>query len=149
MIFADALKSEGLFQVYFGGRDLPNFTPLEGYIYIYEYILRIYYIYISIYTLCTSWIYLWLCFWCFFLPSGWLQCNVYAIHLLQEKLEKDGTVGYCKAWKSHAEDGPSDDEVAERLWRREVEVKTCGGCAAVMRIQGPAPGSSYTHPLKL
>ena len=53
--------------------------------------------------------------------------------------------GICKAWKSHAEEN-SDDEVAERLWRREVEVKTCGGCSAGAYQVGP--GSSYTH-LKL
>ena len=39
-----------------------------------------------------------------------------------------------EAWKSHAEDGPSDDEVAERLWRR-VEEEATGPAAAEMLIE--------------
>ena len=112
----------------FGGRDLRNFTPLEGYIYIY--ILRIY-----IYTLCTSWIYVWLCFSVFFFCQLWVSFNVYNVFTFYKKLKR-GTVGYCKAWKSHAEDGPSDDEVAERLWRR-VEVKTSGDVLLVLDPGGP------------
>eukprot|EP00434_Breviolum_minutum_P036808 symbB.v1.2.032628.t1/scaffold3940.1/size47874/2 len=45
-----------------------------------------------------------------------------------------------EAWKSHAEEN-SDDEVAERLWRREVEVKTCGGCSAGAYQNDGKPGN--------
>ena len=71
-----------------------------------------------------------------FVSAFYFFCQLWVITMyicyspFTRRSEKDGTVGYCKAWKSHAEDGPSDDEVAERLWRREVEVKTSGGCAA-------------------
>ena len=125
-------------RILFGGRDLPNFTPLEGY---NIYIIYLQYVYYG---------YIWFCFRVlFFLPIVG-DYNVYMLFTFYKTLRKrwdrwilQGVEIPCRRWT--------------QWWRsRRALVAARGGgedlggmCCCWCWIQGPGPGSSYTHPWRV